>query len=107
MIRGPVPRCNPTKGNAPQTTDVLAVIELKIRLIARKKFTFRAVDFRSGPRRSHEVKGGKPFGRRMEMKRNKVVLLAGLLLATSAGAAGPSKTAGEGKVDASAAFARL
>src|SRR5215471_20905571 len=41
------------------------------------------------------------------MKMNKVVLLAGLLLATSAGAAGPSKTAGDGKVDASAALARL
>src|SRR5262245_5659292 len=33
MIRGPVPRCNPTKGNAPWTTDVLAVIELKFRLL--------------------------------------------------------------------------
>jgi hypothetical protein len=43
----------------------------------------------------------------MEMKENKVVLLAGLLLAASAGAAGPSKTAGEGKVDAPAALARL
>lgn|SRR5215467_7914402 len=41
------------------------------------------------------------------MKRNQAVLMAGLLLATSVVAAGRSKTAADGKVDAAAALERL
>jgi len=38
MIRGPVPRRNPTKGNALRATDVLAVIEPEVRLLRKRNY---------------------------------------------------------------------